>query len=278
MQLTLSFVVLLQEFRYVFTSPSFETFRALMQGWCLSFRHRFITELIQASGSTHAGHHSCYHRFFSDAAWDIDFLWRILAKVLILTFAATGLIELAVDDTLCRKRGLTIYGTGMHHDPLLSSRALKCFSWGHDWLVLCLVVRRPWAPSKVWCLPLLCRLYRNRQGLTKGRKPKGQKVKGQKARARQRGAVDTSHRSRPELARELIALVAAWFPDRQLLVSGDSAYGGGSVLQHVPANVDVLSRVAPNGVLYAPPPVPTPETKTRGRRRREGARLPSKEA
>src|SRR5205814_693929 len=29
----------------------------------------------------------------------------------------------AVDDTLCRKRGLTVYGTGMHHDPLISSRA-----------------------------------------------------------------------------------------------------------------------------------------------------------
>src|SRR5262249_16829186 len=115
MQLTLSFVVLLQEFRYVFTSPSFETFRALMQCCFLSFRHRFSTELIQASGSTHDGHHSCYHRFFSDAAWDIDFLWRILAKVLIRTFAATGLIEIAGDDTLCRKRGLTIYGTGMHH-------------------------------------------------------------------------------------------------------------------------------------------------------------------
>jgi hypothetical protein len=27
-------------------------------------------------------------------------------------------------------------------------------------------VRCPWAPSKVWCLPLLARLYRNRQGLT----------------------------------------------------------------------------------------------------------------
>ena len=35
----------------------------------------------------------------------------------------------AVDDTLCRKRGLTLYGAGMHYDPLISSRA-KAWSVG----------------------------------------------------------------------------------------------------------------------------------------------------
>jgi hypothetical protein len=258
MQLTLSFLVLLQEFRYVFTEPSFQTFRALMSGWCLSFRHRFITELIQASGSTHDGHHSCYHRFFSDAVWDLDWLWQLLAKVLIRTFAASGVIEIAGDDTLCRKRGLTIYGTGMHHDPLMSSRALKVFSWGHDWVVLCLVVRCPWAATKVWCLPLLCRLYRNRQGLAKGRK-------GSKR------PVDPTHRTRPELFREMLALLASWFPQRHFVVSGDSAYGGQSVLRHLPGNVDLISHVHPKGARYAPP---APEPGRRGPRRKKGARLP----
>ena len=132
MELTLTFVVLLQEFRYVFNQPSFETFCALVTGWCLSPRRRFITELILSSGSTHDGHHSCYHRFFSHARWHLDILWRTLARILLRTFAPTGLVELAGDDTLCRKRGLTIYGPGMHHDPLISSRALKLVSWGHD--------------------------------------------------------------------------------------------------------------------------------------------------
>jgi hypothetical protein len=259
MQLTFSFLVLLQEFHHVFTEPSFQTFRSLMSGWCLSFRHRFITELIQASGSTHDGHHSCYHRFFSDAVWDVDLLWRVLARLLLRTFVPTGLIELAGDDTLCRKRGLTIYGTGMHHDPLASSRAFKVVSWGHDWVVLCLVVRCRWASSKVWCLPLLARLYRNRQGLAKGRK-------GQKR------PPDPNHRTRPELFREMLALLASWFPQRQFVVSGDSAYGGRSVLRHLPANVDLISRVHPKGALYAPP---TPEPGRRGPRRKKGPRLPS---
>jgi len=267
MHLTETFLPVLDEFRRVFTQPTYTTFVALMTGWILSHRHRYITELIQSSGCTHTGHHSRYHRFFSHAAWELETLCQVLARLLVTAFAPCGLIELAVDDTLCRKRGLTIYGTGMHHDPLLSSRALKRVSWGHDWVVLCLVVRCPWAPTKVWCLPLLCRLYRNHQGRTKGHGSAKTKTKGKRP-------ADPNHRTRPELAREMIALVASWFPSRQLLVSGDSAYGGGSVLRHLPANVDLLSRVAPNAGLYAPAPVPVPGRKPSGRPRKKGARLP----
>src|SRR4051812_18665592 len=170
MHLTESCAPLLAAFRDVFTQPTYATFVALMTGWILSHRHRFVTELIQSSDSAHHGHHSRYHRFFSHAAWSLDVLSHLLACVLVRTFAPAGLLELAVDDTLCRKRGLTIYGAGMHHDPLISSRALKLVSWGHDWVVLCLILRHPfWAPTKVWCLPVLFRLYKNRQGRTKGR-------------------------------------------------------------------------------------------------------------
>jgi len=259
MQLTLPFVLVLQEFRWVFTEPSFRTFIALVTGWCLSARRRFITELIQASGSVHAGHHSRYHRFFSQAAWDLDALWHAVATLLLATLAPKGLACLAVDDTLCRKRGLSLFGAGMHHDPLISSRAKALVSWGHDWVVLCLLVRCPWAPTKVWALPILARLYRNRQGLTKGRKG-------------HRPPPDPNHRTRPELAREMIRMVAAWFPQRQFVVAGDSAYGGQSVLRYLPANVDLISRVHPKGALYAPPPAPVPGRK--GPRRKKGARLP----
>jgi hypothetical protein len=258
-QLTPSFLVLLQDFAPVFTQPSFHNFLAVVTGWCLSHRRRFITELILASGSGANGHHSCYHRFFSQARWDIDRLWYALARLLLALFAPTGLVELAGDDTLCRKRGLTIYGTGMHHDPLLSSRAFKVVSWGHDWVVVCLVVRCFWAPNKVWCLPVLARLYRNRQGLTKGRK-------GQKRPA------DPNHRTRPELFREMLQLLACWFPDRQFVISGDSAYGGQSVLRHLPATIDLISHVHPKGALYAPPPPPAPGRP--GARRKKGERLP----
>jgi hypothetical protein len=84
--------------------------------------------------------------------------------------------------TLCRKRGLTVYGTGMHHDPLISSRAKPLTSWGHDWVVVTLIVRHPWwAPAKVWSLGIAFRLYRNRQGVTKAKKPKTQRRRNRNA-------------------------------------------------------------------------------------------------
>ncbi len=130
MQLTPTFLPLLLQFSGDFTQPTCVTFMALMTGWLLSHRRRFITELIQSSDSTHTGHHSRYHRFFSHAAWSLDAIGCTLARFLVTLFAPTGLVELAVDDTLCRKRGLNVYGAGMHYDPLLSSKGLKVCSLG----------------------------------------------------------------------------------------------------------------------------------------------------
>ena len=65
MQLTPTFRSLLLRFRPVFTAPTFATFLTIATGWCLSHRHRYVTELIQSAGAVHRGHHSRYHRFFS---------------------------------------------------------------------------------------------------------------------------------------------------------------------------------------------------------------------
>ena len=167
------------------------------------------------------------------SAWDLDVLSMHLAKLAVTILTLGGTALWAVDDTLCRKRGLTLYGVGMHHDPLISSKAKPLVSWGHDWVVLCLLIVHPfWAPSKVFALPIVFRLYRNRQGVTKGKKGKG---KSSKTKA------DPQHRTRPQLAVELISLLITWFPHDEILVTGDSAYGGKSVLSHLPANAHLIS-------------------------------------
>jgi SRSO17 transposase len=275
MELTLTFVLLLQEFRPVFTQPSFRLFVHLLTGWTLSCRHRYITECIFSSGHVGDGHWSRYHRFFSHASWSLDTLCQFLARLLVAAFAPTGTIVLAADDTLCRKRGLTLYGAGMHHDPLISSRALKLVSWGHDWVVLALLVPLPrWAPTKVFALPLGFRLYKNRQGLTKGKKKRATRGHTPSGAGRKKGQrpADPNHRTRPELLVEVLTLFAAWFPEREILVTADSAYGGRSVLQKLPPNVHLISHAHSKAALYAPAPPPSPHQK--GRHRKKGVRLP----
>jgi DDE superfamily endonuclease len=270
MELTSSFLDLLPHFAPVFTAPTYQTFVVIVAGWVLSQRHRFITEVIFSGGKVGIGHWSRFHRFFSHAAWEIDTFSLALAKLVVTILAPGSQLLWAVDDTLCRKRGLTLYGAGMHYDPLISSRPKALVSWGHDWVVLCLILVHPWwAPTQVFALPIAARLYINRQGLTKGKKSK---AKPSRAKGRGKAKTDPDQRTRPELALELIKLVARWFPDDEILLLGDSTYGGRSVLSHLPANVQLISRVAPNAALYevAPPRRPG----QRGASRKKGDRLP----
>jgi len=294
MELTKSFDVLLQTFAPVFTAPSFATFRLLMTGWILSTRHRYVTDLIVSSDSVGRGHFSDYHRLFSQAAWKIDDLWRLLAKLIVdRLIGEDAVIVLSGDDTLCRKRGLGIFGTGMHHDPLSSSKSKKICHWGHDWVDLCIVMAHPWwAPSKVFSLPICMRLYRNRQGMTKGknkpakrltkRQKKAASSKAKKAAAKKklaksnakknRQGSETPHKTRPELMSEMITLIAAWFSDRKFILVVDSLYSGKSVLSKLPTNFDLIGPVHPKAALSHPA---SKETVTRrGPRRKKGERLP----
>jgi hypothetical protein len=105
------------------------------------------------------------------------------AELLVAVYAPTGIISLAVDGTPCRKRGLTVYGTGDASPSLISSRTKPCVSWGHDWVVLTpIVVNLFWVSPKAWSLPIAFLLYRNRQGLTKGQKKAGRSSRAQKAK------------------------------------------------------------------------------------------------
>jgi hypothetical protein len=296
MELTSTFMDLLAGFRPVFTNPTFVTFELLMTGWILSVRHRYVTDLIVSSDSVGNGHFSDYHRFFSHAVWDIDVLWKCLAILIVTTLIGKdATIVLAGDDTLCRKRGLGIFGTGMHHDALSSSKSKKICHWGHDWVDLCIVIANPWwAPTRVFALPICMRLYRNRQGLTKGKsvkKPTASQTKAASKKAKKAAeakrkaaakakamhrADGTPHKTRPELMAEMIALVATWFPDRKFLLVVDSLYSGKSVLSTLPDNFDLIGPVHAKAALYAPAP---PENKKRrGPKRKKGDRLKSAKA
>jgi hypothetical protein len=277
-----SFHILLVPFRDVFTQPSFHLFLTLTTGWVLSVRHRYVTELIYSGDKVGDGHWSRFHRFFSHNVWSLDNLCLVLTKLLLAAFAPHGIILLALDDTLCRKRGLNLFGAGMHHDPLLSSKALKLVSWGHNWVILCLVVSLPaWAPTKTFALPIAFRLYQNLQGNNKGKKKKkpldnrsrASTNQSKQAKTKRKKPNSRTHRTRPELGLELLCWIAAAFPQRVFAVTADSLFGGRSILSHLPSNVHLISRVHPGGALYEPAPTPAPGTK--GRKRKKGQRLSS---
>ena len=258
-----SFAPFLLAFQPCFTRPGFSSFWALTCAWILCAGRRSLTRVIQSGELGRFKHFCSFHRFFSQARWNLDDLGLCILQLL-LPFCPEVLTG-AVDDTLARKSGRHIWGAGMHHDPLRSTQKRPFFSFGHSWVVLSLHVSFPFAPQKTWALPVLVRLYRKRKNpkLAPGRNGKPEKKQtGQ--------ATDKQYRTRPQLALEMIQAVARWLGPRKLRVLGDSEYAGGSISRHLPANTELISRMTMNAALYELPPH---QATGRGRRRKKGARL-----
>src|SRR5882672_6007323 len=115
-----SFTPLLLAFQPCFTQPSFSSFWALTCAWILCSGRRSLTRVIQSGQLGRFKHFCAFHRFFSQARWNLDDLGHRVFQLL-LPFCPEVLTG-AVDDTLARKSGRHIWGAGMHHDPLRSTQ------------------------------------------------------------------------------------------------------------------------------------------------------------
>ena len=249
MSLVTSFVVFVQPLAVIMTCPSFSNALTLLTGWVFAPR-RTITGMIVAAGAVGQKHHSTFHRLFSSARWSLDCAGLVVFDLMAPWLGDTVL--LAGDDTLARKRGLKMFGVGMHHDPLLSSRGKAITNWGHSWVVLGVVVRFPLWPERAFCLPILFRLYLNKKSAARDRRV---------------------YHTRPELLVEMLTLLCQARKTRRFHLIADSAYGGQSVLNHLPKNCDLTSRLLLNARLYGPPPGRVPGRN--GRPRKRGPQLPT---
>jgi hypothetical protein len=153
---------------------------------------------------------------------------------------------------LARKRGLKVFGGGMHHDPLLSTRKTALTNWGHSWVVLGVLVQVPFRRDRYFCLPILLRLYLSHNAVERARRVP---------------------RPRRQLAVEMLELLCQHRKNREFHAVADSTYGGQSVLKHLPTNCDLTSRLHLDTRLYAPRPERRPGTN--GRPRKKGQRLPT---
>ena len=253
MNLVSSFVDVVQQVSFVMTAPTFSSFVTVLTGWVFA-RRRTVTGMILAADAVGTKHHSAFHRLFAKAEWVLDDL-GLAVFGLIGPWLRDHTVMLALDDTLARKRGLKVYGVGMHHDPLISTRKVARVNWGRSWVVLGGLVRLPFCRDGWFCLPILFRLYVNKQTVTK---------KG------------GWYRTRPELAVDMLHTLCRAHQDRRFHVLADSTYGGQSVLANLPDNCGLTSRLDLDARLYDAPPVRQPGTN--GRPRKRGQRLASPRA
>ena len=267
-----TFVLLLAGFQPCFTAPSYRTFRWLVAGWVHCLGRRTITAVALAAGAVGQRHISVFHRFFSRAQWSLDALGHAVFTLALAWIPADQPLVVLVDDTLARKGGKAIALASMHHDPLLSTARKPFCSFGHVWVVLALWVPLPMGQPRGFALPLLFRLYvgAKRGGQADAPSRRGS---GKRLAAAQAAHAQAPRRTKLELARELIALMATWAGERAVYVVADSAYAGRTLLERRPGNVHVLSRLRLDAALWTRPRRRTPGQK--GRPRKRGKRVPT---
>jgi DDE superfamily endonuclease len=231
-----SLLVLFDEFRCCFTAPTFAVFRVLAAGLIGQTGRRTVCGMLLGAGAAMWMAHDRAHRFFSTARWSADQLGLVLARLIVDAFVSDGApLQVAVDDTMFRRRGRRVAGAFWFHDASLPGLVT---ARGNRWVIVGLVVDLPFT-SRPTCLPVLLRLW---------------------------GGAGTP--SPVALARQAVGVLARAFPDRVVHVVADGAYHG-PALHDLPARVTWTTRMPVTAVLRGPLPPPVP-----GRRGRPPVRGP----
>ena len=170
LKLPASLAGLLVMLRPCFTGPSFATFCGLVAGLCGQVRRRTVCGMLLGAGLSRCWPHDRAHYFFARAAWELDELGLAVARVVVMLLVPAGEpVTMAVDDSVFRRSGRTVFGAAWQHDG--SSPARNKLSYGNCFVTAGIVVALPFCSRPV-CLPVLARLHVPGRG--KARKPRRQ--------------------------------------------------------------------------------------------------------
>lgn len=229
--------------RVAFSKRSWPYVLAMAIPWLLCQGQRCVTRMVQVGGS-HRRSLSSYYRFLSDGKFRHEVFWRCLFTLILATFRSVGLL-VVVDDTLCPKWGRSIFGTASFFDHV--SRPRPGFIWGHNWVVLAVVVTIFGVPV---ALPFWVQLYCPEKHCRKG-----------------------EFRTRLQMVVSALEAVKTW-TSLPITVVADGAYNNESLLRPFGAmGITLVSRLRQDAKLRQDPPAVRPHR--RGRRPHYGKPLPS---
>jgi hypothetical protein len=229
--------------RVAFSKRSWPFVLAAGVPWLMCAGQRSITRLASLGGWRRS--RSAYYRFLSDGKWRMELLFRSLFLLIVRSFTIHEL-TLVLDDTLCPKWGRSIWGTGSFFDHVRRPR--PGFIWGHNWVVLSVVVSAGHRISVA--LPFWIVLYRPAKS-----------------------CAPQAFATRHQLAVRALQCVRTWFSGPIRLLA-DGAYANDSlVTPSVALGLQVVSRMRSDARLRAPHPARRSKRR-RGRKPTWGAWLP----
>ena len=109
--------------------------------------------MLAGAGLSRLWPHDRAHWFFSRARWNADDLGLAVAKLVVALLVPAGEpVVVAIDDTLCRRRGKKMWAAGWFHDGSAPGPAKT--GYGNTWVIAAVVVKLPWSaglwPSRCW--------------------------------------------------------------------------------------------------------------------------------
>lgn len=236
--LPVSFLTLAHALRPCFGAPTFTTFVHLLAGMICAPGRRTVTGMLTGAHRAQSWSHDRAHEFFSTRAWDPIAAGELLTATVIDQLLPPGApVQVSVDDTLFRRRGTHVWAASWTHDG--SARSKDKIGYGNTWVVLAITVALPFT-SRPIAVPVMARVWQGK-----------------------------NHRSRSELALDMVTALARIAPGRTVHVVADAAYHHRGIAA-LPAGITWTTPINTNAALYAPPPAPT---RTKGRPRLKGDRL-----
>lgn len=241
---------LLQTLCVAFHAPSALNCQTLAYGLVLCLGRPTVRNLLRATNQPVTKHESAYHRFFARAEWGLDVVARLLlCQIIIPVFVPDGPLHLAGDDTTCAKTGRKVAYAAKYRDAAGSHNGVTSWLWGHNWVVLCVIVVCPWNRLRKLHLPFMARLYRPAQECGQHR-----------------------FRTKTQLLSAMLQRVREWVGERRIELSADGAFAKSGLVVALPEGTTLCSRLRKDAALYELPPE---RTGRRGRPKEKGARLPS---
>jgi len=218
-------------------ASSLALFSELMSAWVLTTARRTICQMVAIMDPATRSAHDAYHRLVRESAWSLNEAFVVLSRLVVRLVADERRLVLYLDDTLFHRNGPNVKGAGVWRDAVRSTKRHVVYARGLNIVVIGVRVNPPWGGMPL-CLPVAIRLH-EKDGPTM-----------------------------PELAREMMAELAAELPEANFVLCGDGAYAtcAGMDLERTV----VVSRMRRDAALFGPAPE---RTGRRGQPRKKGERL-----
>lgn len=183
----------------VFTNPTLSRFATLVIGLIVSMGRRTVSHSLVAIKPLLEGHWCNYHRLYSSAKFSLWRLAAVLVRQVVALLPPDAVIELVADDTVDGKDGDHVWAKSAHRDPTRSTHSKTAIKYGHQWLVMCVLVQlKGW--HRPWALPILC---------------------GMCFSPRAAGRIGRPPKTPSQVARQLLMCLMRWLPDRKFILTGD---------------------------------------------------------